>query len=130
VDAAVHGMDLSNVGNMSILPSSFKGGPREMWQLYQDAMAIVRYCGKPDPFITMTCNPLWPEITAELLPGQSAQDRPDLVSRVFKLKLNALLHDLTKKKVFRKAVALMPYLYERYYHMKDPYKTCKMIHNS
>src|SRR5437879_11052764 len=90
---------------MSILPSSFKGGPREMWQLYQDAMAIVRYCGKPDLFITMTCNPLWPEITANLLPGQSAQDRPDLVSRVFKLKLNELLLDLTKRNFFGRTVA-------------------------
>src|SRR5438045_9343954 len=97
-------MDLSNIGNMSILPSSFKGGPREMWQLYQDAMAIVRFCGKLDLFITMTCNPFWPEITAELLPSQTAQDCPELVSRVFKLKLNALLHDLTKKKVFDTAV--------------------------
>jgi len=100
-------MDLSNVGNISILPSSFKGGPREMWQLYQDAMAIVRYCGKPDLFITMTCNPLWPEITAELFPGQTAQDRPELVARVFKLKLNALLHDLTKNNVFGRTVAFI-----------------------
>jgi len=107
VDAAVHGTDLSAIGNLSILPSTFKGGPREMWQLYQDAMAIVRYCGKPDLFITMTCNPLWPEILAELLPGQTAQDRPDLVVRVFKLKLNALLHDLTKKMVLGRAVAFV-----------------------
>ena len=107
VDAAIHGLDLSEVGNMSILPSSFKGGPREMWQLYQDAMAIVRCCGKPDLFITMTCNPLWPEIIAELLPGQTAQDRPELVARVFKLKLNALLHDLTKKMVLGWTVAFV-----------------------
>jgi len=71
-----------------------------MWQLYQDAMAIVRSCGKPDLFITMTCNPNWPEIAAKLLLGQTAQDRPELVSRVFKLKLNELLDDLIKKKVF------------------------------
>jgi hypothetical protein len=107
VDAAVHGMDLADVGNMSILPSSFKGGPREMWQLYQDAMAIVRYCGKPDLFITMTCNPLWPEITAELLPGDTAQDRPELVSRVFKVKLNELLDDLRKRNVFGRTVAFI-----------------------
>ena len=41
VDVALDGRDLSSIGNMSILPSSFKGSPREMWQLYQDAMAIV-----------------------------------------------------------------------------------------
>ena len=105
VDAALHGIDLADIGNISILPSSFKGSPREMWQLYQDAMAIVRSCGKPDLFITMTCNANWPEITAELLPGQTAQDRPELVSRVFKLKLNELLDDLIKKKVFGRTVA-------------------------
>jgi ATP-dependent DNA helicase PIF1 len=107
VDASLHGTDLSNVGNMSILPSSFKGGPREMWQLYQDAMAIVRHCGKPDLFITMTCNPAWPEITAKLLPGQTPQDRPDEVSKVFKLKLNELLNDLTKRKFFGRTVAFI-----------------------
>ena len=107
VDASIHGLDLSEIGNMSILPSSFKGGPREMWQLYQDAMAIVRYCGKPDLFITMTCNPLWPEIIMESLPGQTAQDRPELVARVFKLKLNALLYDLTKNMVLGRTVAFI-----------------------
>ena len=69
VDAALHGLDLMKVSNISILPSSFKGGPREMWQLYQDAMVIVCSCGKPDLFIMMTCNSNWPEIMAELLLG-------------------------------------------------------------
>ena len=41
-----------------ILPSSFKGSPRAMMQNYQDAMAIVATLGKPDLFITITCNPL------------------------------------------------------------------------
>ena len=107
MDAAIHGTDLSTVGSLSILPSSFKGGPREMWQLYQDAMAIVRHCGKPDLFITMTCNPLWPEITEAMFPNQTVQDRPDLVARVFKLKLNVLLHDLTKDMVFGKVVGFI-----------------------
>jgi hypothetical protein len=44
---------------MVILPSSFMGSPRAMQQNYQDAMAIVRKYGKPDLFITMTCNPQW-----------------------------------------------------------------------
>jgi len=37
-NVAVHWMHLSSIGNMSILPPSFKGGPREIWQLYRDAM--------------------------------------------------------------------------------------------
>ena len=47
-EAAANGTDLSNVGTKVLLPSSFSGGPRQMWQLYHDAMGIVRYCGKPD----------------------------------------------------------------------------------
>jgi hypothetical protein len=71
-----------------------------MYQLYHDAMAIVRTRGKPDLFITMTCNPKWPEVTEALLPGQNEQERPDLLARVFKLKLDELLHDLYKSHVF------------------------------
>ena len=33
-----------------------------MMQNYQDAMAIVRSKGKPDLFITMTCNPMVPKL--------------------------------------------------------------------
>ena len=45
-----------------------------------DAMAYVRRMGRADFFITMTCNPEWPEIVENLLPGQKSQDRPDLVA--------------------------------------------------
>ena len=66
----------------------------------QDAMAVVRVMGKPSLFITMTANPDWPEIVAELLPGQTARDRPDLVARVFNGKLKALLKDLKEGQFF------------------------------
>jgi hypothetical protein len=85
VDAGEHLQD--GVGQKVLLPSSFMGGPRDMTERYHDAMAICAAKGKPDYFITMTCNPKWPEITAALLPGQSPGDRPDLVARVFKLRL-------------------------------------------
>lgn len=71
----------------------------------QDAMAIVRAFGKPDIFLTMTCNPKWPEILAALLPGQTASDRPDLSTRVFRLKLKALLSLLFTKGVIGRSVA-------------------------
>jgi len=77
-----------------ILPSSFQGGERVMGQLYQDAMARVRKFGKPDLFVTITCNPKWKDITDALLPGQIAKDCPELVTRVFNLKLDALLKDI------------------------------------
>jgi len=46
-----------NIGKKVILPSSFVGSPRYQHQLYQDAMRIVAKYGKPDYFITFTCNP-------------------------------------------------------------------------
>ena len=63
-------------------------------------MAIVRQYGRPSLFITFTANPEWDEITRELLPGQQPTDRPDLVARVFHMKLKHLLHDLKKKHIF------------------------------
>jgi hypothetical protein len=50
------------IGKRMILSSSFTGSIRYMQQLYQDSMAIVREFGKPDLFITVTCNPKWPEL--------------------------------------------------------------------
>ena len=81
-----------------ILSSSFVGSPRWYNAKFQDGMAIVRKFHKPDLFITMTCNPGWPEISGELLDGQSPQDRPDIVARVFKQKMDQLIDDLTKEK--------------------------------
>jgi hypothetical protein len=77
-----------------ILSSSFQGGEHTMGQLYQDAMARVHKFGKVDLFVTFTCNLKWKEITDALLLGQTTKDRPELVSRVFNLKLNTLLKDI------------------------------------
>ncbi len=84
----------TNFGRMVVLPATFAGSARHMNQLYHDSMALVRKFGKPDLFITMTCNPNWPEILHELRPGEEANDRPDLTSRVFNMKFNALFKDL------------------------------------
>ena len=98
-------MDPNNLGKVHILPSSFTGGPRSMEQNYQDAMAGCRVHGKPDLFITITTNPNWPEILNELGPGQSPQDRPDLIARVFRLKLKTLMDDILKNHVLGVPVA-------------------------
>lgn len=50
-----------------ILTPFYVGSDRYMWTQYQDLMAIVRALGKPDLFITITCNPKWCEITELLL---------------------------------------------------------------
>ena len=110
-DAMIAEDVITNTANLEqhiILPSSFTGGPRQMIKLYQNAIAIVRIIGKPDLFITIICNPSWLEITNELLSGQSAQDRPDLIARIFNMKLKAILKDILKEGIFGKVVA---YLY-------------------
>ena len=76
-----------------ILPSSITGSDRFYQSKYLDAMAICLRMGRPHLFVTMTCNPKWPEITAQLKKGQTHNDRPDIVSRVFKQKLAELMKD-------------------------------------
>jgi hypothetical protein len=92
-------------GKRVVLPSSFVGSKRYMDQLYFDGMAISAAIGFPDLFITFTCNPAWPEIT-RLLAKQNlkSHDRPDIIARVFKIKLTELLKDLTKKHVLGKVM--------------------------
>ena len=88
------------VGRPIILPSSFPAGPRAVNQLYYDAMALVTKFGKPHLFLTITCNPKWPEITENFFPGQKSERRPDLTVRVSYLCLKELLEDITKNNIF------------------------------
>ena len=57
-------------------------------------MAINRYFGGGDLFITMTANPAWPEINDALLYNQKPASRPDLIIRVFHAKLLSLIRDI------------------------------------
>jgi len=88
-----------------ILPASFIGSPRHMRKCYRKAMAMVRKEGKPSLFITMTCNPKWPEIIDACRHMKGGQEtRTDIQTRVFKCKLEALMNDLTKKHVLGRSV--------------------------
>ncbi|PIA64661.1 hypothetical protein AQUCO_00100252v1 [Aquilegia coerulea] len=107
-DAVIRGDNAASVvGKRVVLPATFTGGPRYMVQSFQDAMAICRWAGSPDLFITVTCNPKWSEITEalSLIPGQKHDDRPDIVSRMFKIKLDLLMDDLCIHKHFGKVWA-------------------------
>ncbi|UYV81643.1 hypothetical protein LAZ67_20001774 [Cordylochernes scorpioides] len=66
------------IGKMVILPSTFTGSLPLMHEYAQDAMTYVRAYGRPDFFITFTCNPAWDEIKELLLTGQSPSDRHDI----------------------------------------------------
>jgi len=98
-------VDLNEIGQRVVLPSSYIGGPRHMQQQFQDSMAVARFFRKVDLFITITANPDWQEIREALLPDQTSYDRPDLVSRVFHMKVWSIIKEITETGIFGKAVA-------------------------
>ena len=93
-----------NIGKAVILPSTFEGSPTHICQHYQDAMHLISKFGKPDLFITFTCNPKWSEIVGNLKSFETPSDRPDLVTRVFHQKLKSLLDELIGKSVLGKVI--------------------------
>ena len=78
-----------------------------MHERTQDAMTYVRCHGRPDLFITFTCNPKWPEIDTQLMPGQKSQDRHDLLARVFRRKVVVLMELIVKGCIFGKTRCYM-----------------------
>lgn len=77
-----------------------------MFNNCQDAMAICKHFGYPNLFITITCNANWREIREFVNSrGLTASDQPDIVCRVFKMKLDQLMNDFKKTQVFGQVVA-------------------------
>ena len=87
-------------GKKTFLSQSMHGSTRHLRALARNALALVSEYGRPSLFITLTCNPNWPEIIEQLLPGQTAFDRGDVVCQVFHRKLQALLANLRQGKYF------------------------------
>ena len=75
---------------LGTLPSSFLGSRAWISEHVANALALCCELGGPSLFITVTTNPKWPEIVAELLPGQTAADRPMVVCRAFKGRMDRL----------------------------------------
>ncbi|ELP91475.1 hypothetical protein EIN_143750 [Entamoeba invadens IP1] len=92
-------------GQKVILPATYSNSPRNLGQKCADAMAIFAKFGPPDLFITFTANPNWREIKENLEKDEVAIDRPDLVTRVFKLKLDQLIKEITKWEIFGNVIA-------------------------
>ena len=99
-DAVVNDGNTTNVGRLTILPSSYAGSPHHMHEYAQDAIAYVRFYGRPDLFITFTCNQSWDEIQQLLPQGQSAVHRHDITVRVFRQKLKSMINYIVKLEVF------------------------------
>ncbi|KAK9714657.1 hypothetical protein RND81_06G110100 [Saponaria officinalis] len=93
--------EASSSGGRIILPSTHLGGYGYMRETYQDTMGICKWTGYPDLFITFTCNPKWPEITDALKEqGLRPEDRPDIVIRIFKMKLDEMMFDFKTRRIF------------------------------
>ena len=64
--AKANNTSISDIGQKIYLPPSHTGGPRYMQEKADDAITYVQHYGKPDLFITFTCNPEWNEIKDNL----------------------------------------------------------------
>ncbi|XP_074336931.1 uncharacterized protein LOC141674105 [Apium graveolens] len=99
----------SNIGKAIILPASLTGSKRYMTQYFKDSLTICRTLGHPSLFLTMTTNTKWPEIQRMLkhLPGVDVADAPDVVARVFKMKVDQLMDMIKKKNCFGRCIGVM-----------------------
>jgi hypothetical protein len=106
---------IASIGKRIMLPSSFIGSPKYMIENSQDAMMFCRWADYTDLFITFTCNAKWSkiEIFLSIHPSKKPDDRPDILGRVFKIKLDQLLHDLKKSRHFGRVFAVF---INNYYH--------------
>lgn len=57
-------------------------------------MALVQKFGKPDIFLTLTCNINWPEIRQHMMIQEETQNRADLIVRVFHAKLEQIKKEI------------------------------------
>ena len=103
------GDDPHALGRRVILTSSLTGSPRYYTQLFHEAMALVREFGKPDLFLTITCDSNWQEL--DMLNGMSdgssemRNARIDVLSRVFNSKLNQICREIMVDGIFGKVSA-------------------------
>ena len=111
-DALDNNNDVQQVGKAVRLPATFVGCARYMYSHYQDALSIIRVLGSFTFFITITCYAGHKDIVNNIFPGQSAANRPDIMSRVFKLQMKEFHHDLFHRGVLGNAVAWL-YSYEQ-----------------
>ncbi|KAL3616054.1 hypothetical protein CASFOL_040348 [Castilleja foliolosa] len=121
-DALARGdRNVNDIGKRIFLPSSFTGGPRYMYQHYQDALSICRVHGNPQYFVTFTCNVKWPEISRHMskVGTEHAQNRPDIIARVFHIKVQEFFKFIRSEKPFGEVAAGILQITEVYYRFPD-----------
>ncbi|XP_074359274.1 uncharacterized protein LOC141698468 [Apium graveolens] len=99
----------SNIGKAIIFPASFTGSKRYMTHYFKDSLAICQTLGHPSLFLTMTTNTKWPKIQRMLkhMSGVDVADAPDVVARVFKMKVDQLMDMIKKKNYFGRCIGVM-----------------------
>ena len=76
------------------LPASFVKSARWYHAKLGDSLTLLSRFGPPTFFLTLTCNPHWPEIRAHLKPGVAACEDPILACQIFSAKLKILVRPL------------------------------------
>lgn len=113
--------DARSTGARIILPGSFTGSPRYMFNNFVDALQICNWIGFPCYFVTVTCNPKWPEVQRALDSfNLRPEDRPDILCRIFKMKLDTMIKGYKSGNVFGKVRACK---YQNPYHSIAQYNT-------
>jgi hypothetical protein len=64
-------------------------------------MTLVKEFGHPDLLITFTSNPRWDEIVS-VIGNDSPANHPDIVCKIFIIKLQELLDDIVKHHILGK----------------------------
>ncbi|XP_076897877.1 uncharacterized protein LOC143551300 [Bidens hawaiensis] len=89
---------MQSVGNIDVQPL--------VNVLFFHPHLLAVWFGYPDFFITITCNPNWPEVKRFLKDTTlKSEDRPDILCRLFKLKLDAMIKLVKDKSLFGKVQA-------------------------
>ena len=71
-------------------------------------MAICQWDGYTYLFVTFMMNAAWPEIQSMLQEvGQAASEKPDIVDRVFHIKLKEFMRDIRERR-YSKHVQVIP----------------------
>ncbi len=84
----------------SYLPYSVHGSQRHLSALAKNDLVLVSEYGCLHVFLTLTCNPEWPEIQSQLINGQTAFDCPDVTVPVFKFRLDKFKTNIRNGKYF------------------------------
>ncbi|XP_031358919.1 uncharacterized protein LOC116182523 [Photinus pyralis] len=95
------------LGKVLRLTTSVVGSPAWYQQYFHDSMAMFQRIGRPTFMITTTSNPTWKEVKNSMMKNQNVVDRPDVLCRVFAIKINMMRDLIEKKHIFGKPKAFL-----------------------